>query len=59
MEEEKICPLNPHGNGYCKREKCALWLQYEKSDPECAIVHIALGLENIRFELSCIEVDMQ
>ena len=26
MGEEKICPINPHGNGYCKEKKCALWI---------------------------------
>ena len=29
--EEKICPINPHGNGYCKKEKCALWNKYVTS----------------------------
>ena len=59
MDEDKICPINPHGNGYCKREKCALWLQIEKSDPDCAIVHIALGLDNIRYHLEGIEENTQ
>ena len=55
MDEEKICPINPHGNGYCKREKCALWLQIEKSDPDCAITYIAVELDGIRFHLEGIE----
>jgi len=25
--ERKICPVNPHGAGYCAEENCALWKQ--------------------------------
>ena len=55
MGEEKICPINPHGNGYCKREKCAFWVQYEHYEADCVMIQIALGLESIRFELEGIE----
>lgn len=32
MEARKICPINPHGDGYCCGEKCALWQQIRRDD---------------------------
>ena len=31
MDDKKICPINPHGNGYCKEKQCALWNKYTTS----------------------------
>ena len=46
MYEDKICPINPHGNGYCKRERCALWKKYRNESGEiCDKCGIMLGIE--------------
>ena len=52
FEDNKICPLNPHGNGYCKKEKCMLWCHWirtsegkkETINEDCAISTIAWEL---------------
>ena len=46
MGEEKIFPINPHGNGYCKRERCALWKKYKNESGEiCDKCGILFGID--------------
>jgi hypothetical protein len=47
MDAEKICPINPHGNGYCKREKCALWCKAIDDEFNCGIVIAIRAIDNI------------
>ena len=57
MDEELICPINPHGNGYCKREKCALW-KHEVKDQfygECSFSRIIWHLSDISDSLNELE----
>lgn len=52
--EDRICPINPHGNGYCKGERCALWNKYttsyggkiaeDETFEDCAVNIIAFNL---------------
>ena len=45
-EYELICPINPHGDGYCKREKCAMWKKYKNdSGQTCDKCGIMLAIE--------------
>ena len=63
MDEEMICPINPHGNGYCKREKCALWIidiTYQdgrmiSDESECAFVKLASKLDRVSCSLENID----
>ena len=47
MDEEKICPINPHGNGYCKCDKCAWWIEAIDDDFNCAFVVLTKAIDNI------------
>ena len=63
MDEEKICPINPHGNGYCKREKCALWITDKtyrngtilSDDSECTFAKLVSELNSISYSLDSLD----
>ena len=43
---DPICPINPHGDGTCKREKCAMWKKYKNDRGEtCDKCGIMLAVE--------------
>ena len=55
MDEEKICPINPHGNGYCKKSKCELWVNVG-DESMCAYRSMAIMIEDIRFHVKQIDI---
>ena len=47
-EERKICPILQRGDGYCKGEKCALWVEHERmQEPMCAFAVSAISLVDL------------
>jgi len=49
----KICPINPHGNGYCQENKCALW-DTDSNIPGCSIFHACRALCDTESEIQSI-----
>ena len=49
--DDKIGPINPHGDGCCKRERCALW-ERRKNDSgtdisKCGLLLMAEALVHL------------
>ena len=55
-ESEKICPLNPHGNGYCQKEKCMLWCRWTQTNSgRKEVINDDCAINTIAWELSVLE----